>query len=570
MCDDEEHVALVTAQQTPNPNPINTTNTVNTVNNNPNEEVDNEMMIHDTSQYDSSIYQHLELEEVSIDGGDDNDNISPNEFANKNTLKENSLFGKRNVRIASIIMTLALLVYVIINKSLPERTTKTTTTASPTSSNTKNNNRHTQSIQQTQQMSYYTFPNQPTYSIFPKKMYTVVGLESSGTTFTTSLLTRALNNAPTREGTFQYSPPTKEAIPTQVQHCSLPQGNTCSATELAPILDKILPASCSTKPRPTIEQQRQHQQQGYTQGYTQSFSKECETIASEVNKPLPFKYPGRFFLDLVQHKQYYDKHNTQQYIVIVVRDQSISLASREHIHCHYHAMAQQETERGLDLIQKAIDAFILNPKGEYALGINGGFDSGGFMNNVGHGNDQLDENGQLMEEEGQPNGSAGGQYYGLYTDGTQNGGSNMPIDTIQTEHDHDTELLEGNTRKLKSKKLQQSTPQSSKDQSTSQSNQTVRKLRNLRDLKQALETWDTHALTRHLHTHYQNSNYLPNGNGVVIVSYELMNQLGQPYIQMLYRTLGIQSDYIPMLKDGNKKYTFASSRQHPPQHPPHE
>lgn len=527
MCDDEERVALVTAPQILNPNPIVRETNNNTTNGHLNGEVDDEIIINDNSQHDSSIYQHLELEEVSIGGGDDNDNISSNGSA-----KENSLFGKRNVRIASIAMTLALLVYAIINKSLPDRissttpiggTRPTTKTTPKTPINASNSNRHTQSTQHT---SYYPLPNEPTYSIFPKKMYTVVGLESSGTTFTTSLLAKALNDAPKREGSFQFNVPSKETIPTQVQHCSLPQGNVCSATTLAPIVDKILPASCS-KP----------------QGQQVAFSEECQAIASEVGKPLPFQYPGRFFLDLVEHKQYYDKHNTQQYIVIVVRDQSISLASREHIHCHYHVMAEQETQRGLDLIQNAIDAFILNPKGEYAVGINGGYNSGGFMNAEG------------------VTGSANGQYYGLYTDGHQNEGSNTPIDTIQTEHDHETELLEGNTRQLKSKKLQQSAP---KDQSTSQSKQASRKLRNLRDLKQALETWDTHALTRHLHTHYQNSNYLPNGNGVVIVSYELMNQLGRPYIQMLYRTLGIQSDYMPILKDGNKKYTFASSRQHPP------
>ena len=47
---------------------------------------------------------------------------------------------------------------------------------------------------------------------------------------------------------------------------------------------------------------------------------------------------------------------------------------------------------------------------------------------------------------------------------------------------------------------------------------------------------------------------IPNGNNVVLVSYELMNKLGQTYIQMLYKSFGIESDHAPEVRDGNEKY----------------
>ena len=50
------------------------------------------------------------------------------------------------------------------------------------------------------------------------------------------------------------------------------------------------------------------------------------------------------------------------------------------------------------------------------------------------------------------------------------------------------------------------------------------------------------------------SSLLSNGNNVVLVSYELLMQLQGVYIRMLYNTLGIESDYMPTIKDGNHKY----------------
>eukprot|EP00594_Rhizosolenia_setigera_P006080 CAMPEP_0178951124 /NCGR_PEP_ID=MMETSP0789-20121207/7043_1 /TAXON_ID=3005 /ORGANISM="Rhizosolenia setigera, Strain CCMP 1694" /LENGTH=159 /DNA_ID=CAMNT_0020631945 /DNA_START=162 /DNA_END=641 /DNA_ORIENTATION=+ len=53
------------------------------------------------------------------------------------------------------------------------------------------------------------------------------------------------------------------------------------------------------------------------------------------------------------------------------------------------------------------------------------------------------------------------------------------------------------------------------------------------------------------------SSPLKNGTGnnnVVLVSYESMIKLGAPYIQMLYESLDIESDFVPDIQNENQKY----------------
>jgi hypothetical protein len=47
---------------------------------------------------------------------------------------------------------------------------------------------------------------------------------------------------------------------------------------------------------------------------------------------------------------------------------------------------------------------------------------------------------------------------------------------------------------------------------------------------------------------------LPLANNVALVSYESMMKLGPTYIQMLYEVLGLDTDYIPEIMDGNAKH----------------
>jgi hypothetical protein len=47
---------------------------------------------------------------------------------------------------------------------------------------------------------------------------------------------------------------------------------------------------------------------------------------------------------------------------------------------------------------------------------------------------------------------------------------------------------------------------------------------------------------------------LKRDNAVVVVSYESLMNLGKTYVQLLYQNLGIDSDLIPHMQNGNTKY----------------
>jgi len=61
--------------------------------------------------------------------------------------------------------------------------------------------------------------------------------------------------------------------------------------------------------------------------------------------------------------------------------------------------------------------------------------------------------------------------------------------------------------------------------------------------------------------HRKLSSTLPSGNNVFLVSYESIIKLQGLYIQMMYKALGIESDYdyMPDIHDGNKKYINSTS-----------
>jgi len=54
---------------------------------------------------------------------------------------------------------------------------------------------------------------------------------------------------------------------------------------------------------------------------------------------------------------------------------------------------------------------------------------------------------------------------------------------------------------------------------------------------------------------------LPSRNNVVVVSYESLVKLGGTYVKMLYDALGIDSDFIPDIRDSNEKYLNKTLQQ---------
>ena len=207
----------------------------------------------------------------------------------------------------------------------------------------------------------------PTYSILPKKIYSVIGLESSGTQFVSKIIEDALQTGPYREGSrpcretchtgkanvtnqckvmkrISEAHACDESSDVLVQHFSLPWGGSCQDFPNPPIVDVVLPSEC------TRDQE------------TQDEIEQCNAMAKDIwNMELNGKsmqYPVRYQLDITSNKQWYDAQGVEQYFIIVVRDDKISYTARQS-HCTDPKLRQQEEDVGLELIVDAINTFIL-------------------------------------------------------------------------------------------------------------------------------------------------------------------------------------------------------------------
>ena len=295
----------------------------------------------------------------------------------------------------------------------------------------------------------------PTYSILPKKIYSVIGLESSGTQFVSKIIEDALQTGPYREGSrpcretchigkanitnqckvmkrISEAHACDESSEVQVQHFSLPWGGSCQDFPNPPIVDVVLPSEC------TRDQE------------TQDEIEQCNAMAKDIwnieLKGKPMEYPMRYQLDITSNKQWYDAQGVEQYFIIVVRDDKISYTARQS-HCTDAKLRQQEEDVGLELIVDAINTFILK-------------------------DDTNEKN---------------------VTSKTFDHWVAKQYQTLTDDH-NDTD---GGRRKLSA---------------------------------------------------------LPSRDNVVVVSYESLVKLKNTYVRMLYDTLGIESDFVPDIRDSNEKY----------------
>mmetsp|Transcript_15363 Transcript_15363/g.19485 ORF Transcript_15363/g.19485 Transcript_15363/m.19485 type:complete len:364 (-) Transcript_15363:178-1269(-) len=264
------------------------------------------------------------------------------------------------------------------------------------------------------------------YSILPKKVYSVIGMESSGTQFVTSIIRDALGLSAYREGSFGFGKSSNERSSVQVQHFSLPWGSTCQASPRVPVLDVVLPSQCSK-----------------IGGHH-----ECGQMAQDLwgfsnNK---VKYPNRYNLNIVSHKEAMSFWGVEQYFIIVVRDQTMSRRARK-MHCNRQDLLMKEEEVAREIIIEAINKYIL----------------------------ETDKTGKQV-----------------------------------TPYNFDF----WNARTFQ--------------------------------FRRRLGTSSRRKLL--------SPNSIPMGNNVVLVSYESLILLKEPYIKMLYEALGIKSNYMPTIKDGNSKY----------------
>lgn len=199
--------------------------------------------------------------------------------------------------------------------------------------------------------------NKFNYPMLPQRIYTIVGLESSGTSFTARAIKMALGIRKTREAHKYYPlfPQERERTepdldsesdPVQVQHFSLPWGSSCDAVKETPIVDVVLPTPCTRDHQDNVEHVYH-----------------CNAMADELfgfrPNGKPVQYPPRYNLDIVSHKMWYDAHGVDQWIVIVMRDPDISAAARRSSHCKDLDRLKEEEEAGTDIILDAINKFVL-------------------------------------------------------------------------------------------------------------------------------------------------------------------------------------------------------------------
>lgn len=272
-----------------------------------------------------------------------------------------------------------------------------------------------------------------THTILPKTIYSVIGLEDSGTSFTASILQKALRLKAIRQGSFPCgNTRCNENDEVQVQHFSLPWGSVCQGkTET---VDVVLPSACT----------RTH--------VRQDTILQCSQITQDIwgfesNTSRPIKYPARYNLDIVKHKEWYEQQGVEQYFILVIRDQSISATARSKGHCTIPKFLKQEEDAGTEILVQAINKYFLEK------------------------------------------------------------------DEQVTKHTLPTWAAE----------------------------------------KFQINAAKVAAAKKKPNGHRQLS-LLPFKNNVVLVSYESLMKLGPVYVQMLYDTLGIETDYMPQIMDGNQKY----------------
>ncbi len=347
--------------------------------------------------------------------------------------------------------------------------------------------------------------NDQQYPILPKRVYTVVGKESSGTKFVTAMIRDALKLHSYREGVREYEFFRKKNrrtfvsdsnSPVQVEHFSLPQGGICRKHNMNnhTILDAALPPHCSST-RLLFGRYNKMKKVG-GQIDMGDVKQQCDDLQKGLNWNVLhasklkgyIQYPGRFFLDISTYKDWYERHGVEHYIVIVTRDKTASLTARSHKHCRIPDVAENEEQLATAIINDAIYKYILEEERPRETNLKYVWDPQKYRK-------QKPENAHRIR-----------------------------MDMMKRKR---IKMLERNNIPLSQEQKQ--LIRKKKDMKSGEMEKKRRRL----EMKSAL---------------------IPNNNRVVLVSYETLMSLKDPYIKTLYKQLDIESDFIPEVKDGNAKY----------------
>jgi hypothetical protein len=206
-----------------------------------------------------------------------------------------------------------------------------------------------QQQQQEKQQRFGTLDNNKVDDRIPRRLITVFGLESSGTTFVFDSIREAMK-LPFKVGDEAYN--LKRS--TMIQHVSLPTGSYLEPRnevkwpeeEYQPVIVPFaVPMECRAfVGRPTMVMIPPHHKCG---PYADSFVLDTERT-----------HPSRYFVNITSHIQWYETQRTQVTAVLVVRDPSMHFHGVLNNHCRNNETAAYEQYQvGRSLMQDAIKAF---------------------------------------------------------------------------------------------------------------------------------------------------------------------------------------------------------------------
>ncbi|KAL7477113.1 hypothetical protein ACHAW6_002926 [Cyclotella cf. meneghiniana] len=244
------------------------------------------------------------------------------------------------------------------------------------------------------------FPPPPKQKLLPKRLITIFGAESSGTTFLSTALGVA-TGAFAAEGKWQPVPLTlnwkfekgvdrrvmSDDGEWEIQHISLPWGWNCAAHETVDIVEALIPEECSRSeyypqytlrkgdgilfknkgippiiPPPiipdfTLEEKRildlcRNEVHITKNNLTWSCGAKCGSGAYDGFA----LYPKRFSVNISSHIDWYLSRGVDVTAILSVRDRNIHMKGKK-IHCRNEALREKEEELALQLMDEALNRY---------------------------------------------------------------------------------------------------------------------------------------------------------------------------------------------------------------------
>jgi hypothetical protein len=173
-------------------------------------------------------------------------------------------------------------------------------------------------------------------SYLPRRLLTVFGLESSGTTFVTELLERSTS--------VKHSVP-KNFHDYQLQHVSLPSGGFCQGR--IHIIPVLYPAICGPSDTTLLaSRKKKHASRRFVK---------CPESLDASPPGDKYAYPTRYFVNITSHIQWYRDRGVNATAVLVIRDKTIGSMARSLVHCFVPEFQRKEEEMGTRIMLEAME-----------------------------------------------------------------------------------------------------------------------------------------------------------------------------------------------------------------------